>query len=131
MSDEDDELELVRLERARLRSLVDGDMAAAVALHADAYELIPPSGLPLTRSAYLESIGAGTLRYDTFEPSGPVRCRLQGETAILRYIARVVVTWDGGSDDTILWHTDYWERRDGRWQAVWSHASRLARPDPD
>ena len=110
---------------------MERDLESATALHADDYELIPPSGALLTKSAYLDAIGDGTLRYDAFEPSGPVRCRMQGDTAILRYLARVVVSWDGGRDETMLWHTDYWERRDGRWQAVWSHASRRAVPDPD
>ena len=101
-------------------------MDTAAALHGDDYELITPGGAVMSKSAYLDAIAAGELRYDRFEPSGPIRARVQTDSAILRYVARVLVTWDGGHDDTELWHTDYWERRGDRWQAVWSHATRVS-----
>jgi hypothetical protein len=25
----------------------------------------------------------------------------------------------------MFWHTDIYEKRDGHWQAVWSHATRI------
>ena len=117
------EPELARLERARLRALVEHDLETAAALHAEDYELITPGGAVLTRSDYLDAIATGNLRYDVFEPSGPIRARVHAESAILRYRARVHVAWEGGSDVAELWHTDYWERRGERWQAVWSQAT--------
>jgi hypothetical protein len=32
---------------------------------------------------------------------------------------------DGSLDTGTMWHTDYYERREGRWQVVWSHATRI------
>jgi hypothetical protein len=121
-----DEPELAHLERARLRALVEHDLDTADALHSDDYELITPGGVVLSRAAYLDAIAAGDLRYDVFEPSGPIRARVHEDSAIVRYRARVDVTWEGGSDVAELWHTDYWERRDERWQAVWSHATQTS-----
>ena len=124
MTQSRDETALTRLEHARLRALVERDIDAAAALHGDDYELITPGGAVMSKSAYLDAIAAGTLRYDVFEPSGPIRARVRPDSAILRYLARVHVAWDGGYDETELWHTDYWERRGDRWQAVWSQATR-------
>ncbi len=121
-----DEPELERLERARLRALVEHDLDTAAALHGDDYELITPGGAVVSRSAYLDAIAAGDLRYDVFEPSGPIRARVHADIAILRYRARVHVAWEGGSDVAELWHTDYWERRGEHWQAVWSQATRTS-----
>ena len=123
MTDGRDEPELARLERTRLRALVERDVDTAAALHADDYELITPGGAVLSRSAYLEAISAGDLRYEVFEPSGPIRARVHADSAIVRYRARVHVAWEGGSDVAELCHTDYWERRGERWQAVRSQAT--------
>ncbi len=116
--------ELETLERTRLRALVDRDMEVATAVHADDYELITPGGAVLSGAAYLGSIADQTIRYDRFEPVGAVRALVHGDTAILRYVVRIEIAWEGGYDRGEFWHTDYWERRDGRWQAVWSQATR-------
>jgi hypothetical protein len=47
--------------------------------------------------------------------------------AVVRYQARIEVEFDGGIDADLFWHTDLYEYRDGRWQAVWSHATRIRR----
>ena len=128
MSDADTDLE--RLERQRLRSLVDGDLEVARTLHADDYELVTPGGQALTRVDYLDGIATGGLRYRRFEPVGPVRARVHGAAAIVRYRVYIDIDWNGGHDDGEFWHTDYWELRDERWQAVWSQATRVSRPGP-
>jgi hypothetical protein len=92
-------------------------------LHADDYELIPPGGVPHSKEKYLSAVASGDLDYAVFEAASPVRVRLRGDTAILRYSARIGFGPDR-SQDGLYWHTDYWERRDGRWQAVWSQATR-------
>ena len=37
--------------------------------------------------------------------------------------AREIVAATSGSKTMAHWHTDLYERRDGRWQVVWSHAT--------
>jgi phage baseplate assembly protein W len=114
------------LEARRLASLVTGDRATAEALHADDYELITPSGSTYSKRAYLDGIATGALRYQVFEAASPVRVRVQGDTAILRYEVRIDIGFAPGERDAArCWHTDYWERRGGRWQAVWSQATRI------
>jgi ketosteroid isomerase-like protein len=122
---DDRRAELERLERDRLRALVEGDVAAAARLHADDYELITPGAARLSKDDYLHPIADGSFRYGRFEPVSDVRVRVHEGTAILRYRVRIDVTWPDGEDHGEFWHTDYWERRDGGWQAVWSQATRI------
>ena len=112
-------------ERARLHALVDADIATAERLHADDYQLITPGGGSLSKAAYLGGIADGTLRYRRFEPDGEVRVRVWGSAAALRYEVDIEVVHDGTAYRDHCWHTDIYELRDGRWMAVWSHATRI------
>jgi hypothetical protein len=126
------------IERQRLRALVQADMDTAAALHADDYQLITPRGYAMSKQEYLDRIASGQLRYRVFEPASDIAVRGSGEVALLRYQARISViendsgTGDGssessgtaaGQDPMTCWHTDCYEWRDARWQAVWSQAT--------
>ncbi len=113
---------LPELERRRLRALADGDVDAAAPLHADDYQLITPNGSELTRDDYLGDIASGRLRYTAFEPVSPIRVLGNGPVAVLRYQARI--SFDGGPGFA-CWHTDCYRQQNGRWQAVWSQATRI------
>jgi hypothetical protein len=116
---------LREVERARLRSLVMPDLEVAERLHADDYELITPGGSALTKREYLDGITAGELDYSVFEPISEIRVRLYDGAAILRYRVRIEILVGGDRDAGIFWHTDAYELRGDRWQAVWSHATRI------
>jgi hypothetical protein len=68
-----------------------------------------------------------------FEPVSDIAVRGSGEVALLRYQARISVAEDdGGSAGSAAdqapmtcWHTDCYEWRDARWQAVWSQATAI------
>lgn len=124
----DDDLRAI--ERRRLRSLVDADIATAMSLHADDYELITPGGQTLSKDAYLGGVAAGELRYAVFEPASTIRVRTDGGTAILRYQVDIEIGFGDEREAGRYWHTDYYELRDGRWQAVWSHATRTRSTQP-
>jgi hypothetical protein len=126
----DDVHDLLRgIERDRLRALAAADADTADVLHAADYQLITPSGTPLTKSEYLGSIAAGQMRYLAFEPVSPIAVRSGPQTAVLRYQAYISIEQGDDRADLTCWHTDYYELRDGRWQAVWSQATRIASPD--
>jgi hypothetical protein len=55
--------QLRAIERARLRSLVNADVATARRLHADDFELINPVGGTLSKEQYLRDIASGELDY--------------------------------------------------------------------
>jgi hypothetical protein len=114
------------LERARLRSLVEGDLVTARTLHATDYQLITPGGSSVSGTEYLGDIESGALRYAVFEPASEIAVVQLGGGAAVRYEARIEVHFGGGgSDRGRFWHTDLYRLRDSTWQAVWSQATRI------
>jgi ketosteroid isomerase-like protein len=117
--------ELREIERDRLRALVRGDLDRARELHADDFQLVNPAGETLSKDEYLGLIAAGKLKYLVWEP-GEITVRMSGDTAAIRYQAVIEGFRDGRSfPRNQYWHTDIYERRAGRWQVVWSHATRI------
>lgn len=112
-------------EHERLRSLVAPDPAIAELLHADDYELITPGGATMSKRDYLDAIASGDLDYQVFAPTSEIRVRLFDRGAILRYRVRIEVLVNGAKDSGNFWHTDAYELRADRWQAVWSQATRI------
>lgn len=113
------------IERARLRSLVDADMATARRLHADDFELINPVGGTLSKEQYLKDIASGELDYLEWEP-GEIRVRFYRDSAVIRYQAQLRVSVKGRAGRPVtFWHTDLYERRNGQWQIVSAHATQI------
>lgn len=113
------------LERTRLRALVDADVETAGPLHAEDYQLVTPNGSEMTKDDYLGAIGSGELRYRVFEAASEIAVLGDGPVAVLRYLARISFDDRPG---LLCWHTDCYRQRDGRWQVVWSQATRIIRP---
>lgn len=121
-----DEAEIIRtLERKRLKALVEADMAVANALHRDDFQLINPAGLALSKEAYLGLVAKGDVDYLVWEPTSEIAVRLHGHTAIIRYQSHIDVIVFGASGSLQAWHTDMYEKHDGRWQVVWSQATEI------
>jgi hypothetical protein len=118
-------------ERERLRALREADMPVAERLHADDYQLIPPSGATVSKREYLDPIASHEFTYGVFEPISPIAVRVSDQMAALRYRASIEVlrVSSGATDSGRFWHTDIYEKRDGHWQAVWSQATRIPPAD--
>lgn len=111
------------IERERLRSLVDADLAAAEPLHSEDFQLITPIGSALSRAAYLGAIASGSIDYLAWTPSD-IAVRLHGLSAVIRYRAYIDVVFNGiAVPPGDYWHTDAYEYRDDRWAVVWSQAT--------
>ena len=120
---QDEEEQLRATEQDRLRSLVEADMDIARRLHADDFQLVDPSGATLTKDQYLGRIASGELDYVVWEP-GPMAVRRFVDVVVLRYQARAQAVVAGKRTPLLsFWHTDVYEKRDGRWQVVWSQAT--------
>jgi len=119
------EHELAAIERDRLRALVEVDMERAAALHADDFQLVTPSGRVFDRQEYLGRIACGVFDYVVWEP-GEIVVRAYGDSAVLRYAADLHIKADGKPGIIVrTWHMDLYERRQGRWQVVWSQATQI------
>ena len=110
------------IERQRLRALVSADIATAEPLHDENYQLVTPNGSDMTKEDYLGAIGSGQLRYRVFEAVSDIAVLGDAPVAVLRYQARISFDDRPGM---LCWHTDCYRQRDGRWQVVWSQATRI------
>ena len=119
-----DPAEIRELEASRLRALVEPDLELAERLHADEYELITPTGTRLSKELYLGMIASGSLVYRVFEPVSGIEVRGGGDFALVRYRARIGLEEGDHTADFVCWHLDSYELIDGRWQAVWSQATK-------
>ena len=104
-------------ERRRLAALLGHDLETAQKLHADDFELINPTGDVESREEYIDSGEA--FAYKVWKPVSPIRVRVYGDAAVIRYESDIEVHGVRGHD----WHTDVYEKRAGRWQIVWSQTT--------
>ena len=121
----DDEADAIRqLERERLSALVNADVQRARDLHSEEFQLVNPRGETLTKDQYLGGIKSGQLDYLLWEPVSPIAVRLHGDSAVIRYRARLAIVVDGQRvPEAQYWHTDSYEKHAGQWQVVWSQAT--------
>jgi hypothetical protein len=112
-------------ERTRLRALVDANVDVARQIHADDFQLITPSGSSVSKDQYLGGIAAGQIDY-LFWEADSIAVRLYGNAAVIRYPSQLEIVFQGQHiSRRRYWHTDAYERRDGRWQVVWSQATEI------
>ena len=111
-------------ERTLLRAEVDGDTHTAGALLAPDLQAIDPTGTAGTRADYLANIGGG-VDFVTLKPIGPISVRVDGDSAVARVKLMFKVIAYGQTVQHDGWTTDLFERRDGRWQFVWSQTTAI------
>ena len=105
-------------------TLVEGDMDIANKLHADDFQLINPLGQALTKELYLGALASNFFDYLLWEPE-KINVRVYGNVAIIRYKSRMEILLNGQKSSQRGWHTDFYEKRDGRWQVVWSQMTKI------
>ncbi len=65
------------------------------------------------------------INYLVWEPEA-IRVRLSGEMVLIRYVSQLEIVVGGQRvPPRHYWHTDSYEKRNGRWQAVWSQATEI------
>ena len=113
-------------ERKRLQALVVADLAIAHQLHADNFQLISPFGHALSKEDYLSGIKSGDFKYLIWEPISDIAVHLYEDAAVIRYRAKLEIIAYGEQLPLMhCWHTDSYEKRDGVWQVVLSHATEI------
>jgi hypothetical protein len=118
--------QLRAVERERLRSLVEAEMKTADQLHAHDFQLVTPLGGTLSKAQYLGLVASGEIDYLEWEPEA-IEVSLYGSAAVIRYRAqlRIIVKGLPNAPSGRFWHMDLYEKRNGRWQAVWSQATQV------
>jgi hypothetical protein len=102
---------------------VTSDKAALERLLADDYRLANSGGRVETKAQFIaEQIAAG-YRLEPFTVEEPYQ-RLMGETALLGGVATLKGTDGGKAYSVRLRFVDVWQKRAGRWQVVFTQATR-------
>jgi Domain of unknown function (DUF4440) len=113
-----------KVERALLRATVDADTASVGQILAGDFQLINPLGEADTRKGHLAAVGGG-VDFVAFKPTSPIKVRLHGNTAVVRFRAAFEVVAGPDRLKHGGWVTDVFERRQGRWQLVWSQTTAI------
>lgn len=121
-------MDFTALERARLRAIVDVDLAILDdLLHAD-FTLCTPSGDVWDRSTYLDGLRDGSINYSRFEPTSDIEVQAAESLAVVRYLSAIDIVTPGGGGHLECWHLDVYVRDDtGAWRCKWSQATDTVR----
>ena len=123
------EAELAEVERQRLRALVTADVPAADQFHASDFQLVTPSGDSYAKEEYLSDVASGEIDYLQWDPE-EIEARVRGDAGCVRYRSTIRIVVGGRElEPGRYWHTDYYERRSGRWQVIWSQATKTSNAD--
>jgi ketosteroid isomerase-like protein len=122
------EAEAVRkVQKARSAALLAADIDAVGPIHAEDFQLITPLGIVLSKREYLGAVGTGVLKYRVLELDSAVDVRFYGVAALTRCRMQIEIDVEGKKYDRAgYWFTDLYEKRQGRWQIVWSQGTGTA-----
>jgi len=111
-------------EQERLIALITANMEVAHQLHADDFQLVTPLGAVFSKEEYLGAVAAGHLHYLAMELDSRIDVRMYDDVALIRYRAQIEIEVQGQTYPRApYWFTDSYEKRDGRWQIVWSQGT--------
>lgn len=111
-------------DRARFEAQVKGDVAALDKLLASDLTYVHSSGVVETKDEFVAAIKSGKYKYKSIVPEG-VTVRSHGDTALVHGKATIEAVSSGRDVHVVLVFTDVWVKRDGRWQMVSWHSTRL------
>jgi ketosteroid isomerase-like protein len=114
----------IEADRTRFEAQVKADVATLDKLLAPELTYVHSSGVLDSKDAYIGSIKSGKTKYKAIVPE-EVTARTFGDVAIVNGKATVDLVSDGQDRHLVLRYTDVWVKRDGRWQMVSWHSTRL------
>jgi ketosteroid isomerase-like protein len=115
--------DLAAAARAYDEAQVKSDKAALERLLADDYRLANSAGQVQGKQAFIADQTAPGYRLDPFTVEEPYE-RVMGEVALLGGAATLTGA-DGGKPYSVrLRFLDVWQKRDGRWQVIFTQATR-------
>jgi ketosteroid isomerase-like protein len=111
-------------DRARFEAQTKGDVAALDKLLASDLTYVHSSGVLDSKESFLGAIKSGKTQYKSIVPE-EVSARSFGDVAVVNGKATIDVAAGGKDIHVVLRYTDVWVKRDGRWQMVSWHSTRL------
>lgn len=126
-SNENVEQILSRMEHDWVDATLKKDVAFVEGLLADGYVGIGADGRAVTRSEALEDFRTGAFSADSMRIYG-LKVRIFGETAIVTYGQSEKSQYKGKDTSGQTMWTDIFVKKNGKWQLVANHASRVDVP---
>jgi ketosteroid isomerase-like protein len=118
--------ELLPLEKARVATLVKGDLPGLEKFFASDLSYVHSSGALESRTEFLDKLRSGERKYVTMEHDPGVVVRAYGDVAILTGSTKVQVIVKGQTQNLHLRFTEAWLRHGQQWQVVAWHATKIA-----
>ena len=118
------EEELLKLEKEFAEAIVRNDLESIGRLVTDDWIIIDPNGEIVDGARFFEVIKSGALTHDTMD-SEDFRVRVYGDSAVVTAITSTKGKFMGEEFITRERATDVFVRREGRWQCVLTHLTRL------
>jgi ketosteroid isomerase-like protein len=120
------EQELLKVEKEFAKAIVKNDLEGIERLVAVDWIIVGPDGEIVERARFFEVIKSGAMAHDAME-SEDFRIRIYGDSAVVTGITRTKGKFMGQEFSTKERATDVFVKRDGRWQCVLTHLTRLSK----
>ena len=122
----DPEQTLRQVEDDWASAMVKGDIAALDKILALEWQIAFGEGQVATKAQHLASIKSGDLKFKSMK-NDEMKIRLYGNTAVITGLGTDEISYKGEDISSQSRFTDVLVKTDGRWQAVASHASQVAK----
>ncbi len=109
------------------QAMLHQDAKAIAGIEADEYVFTDPDGAVSGKSADIDAIKTGKLRFSSFE-SDQMQALVYGDTGVVVGRQTQKATFDGRDISGTYRFTDTYVKRDGRWQCVAGQLTRIANP---
>ena len=126
MNTREAEEQLLRVEKEFAETIVSNNLEGLGRIVADDWIIIDPNGEIVDRARFFEVIKSGGLTQDTMR-SEDFRVRIYGESALVTAVTRTEGKFMGQEFTTQERATDVFVKRDGRWQCVLTHLTRITK----
>lgn len=126
MKQEQEEEEVLRLEKEFSQAIVKNDAGAVGRFLADDWIIIDPDGGIIDRTRFLGVIESGALTHEMME-SADIRVRIYGNAAIVTALTTTRGKFSGQVFTTQERATDVFVKQNGRWRCAISQLTRFTR----
>ncbi len=114
-----------QLHNEGIQALVRADTAALERMWADDYSFTNPGGNVMDKAGYIGALKSGGLKFETLDIAD-TKVRVYGDAAVVTGRATVKGKGDNQDINDQVRYTTMYVKRQGRWQAVATQATRIA-----
>jgi ketosteroid isomerase-like protein len=122
-----DEAVILKIEQDWADALVKADVAAIEKFVAEDWIVTDPEGMIVTRAQETADLKSGTVKFESFH-NDELKVRVVGDTAVVHGLETEKSSFRGKDSSGQYRFTDTFVKRNGQWQCVATHLSRVVAP---